>query len=557
MRCSGPCLVWASSLLLAGNFACTGSLEGTPGSGGAPTQVGSGGSLSAGGGSAGSSSSGQCAQATAPPLHARLLTPSQYDHSVEDLLKVAGHPAKEFGGGLSARLDEVEVERRANAAAAIASQAVANLAAWSPCLPPAVEAATCEAQLLDKLGLAAFRHPLADAERAQLKQLFDAGVAEKDFATGVEWLLTGLLQAPDFLYQFAKQVPGETAGQVVPLGNYELASRLAFFVWDSPPDDALFAAASAGKLADAAGLQAELARLASDARFTRGLDSFYGDWLSLKGFKEVARDDAALTTDVLAELQKSMLLSATSLYASAAPNIQSLFSGQSYFLNDKLRAFYGVNGGGSALEPVELPNEGRRGILTHPGLMLLLGRPNASNPIARGLFVQRNVLCNEIPPPPQGVVIPPLAPPAAGLSTRARLEQHTTEALCAACHDHIDPPGFALESFDAVGRFRTVDSGQPVNTSGNLASQSDVDGPFATGGEFLDRLAQSGDVKRCFARHYLTFAIARDLEDQDVCSLSRVAEDFGKSGDLKQLVVSVATSDAFRLRATEAPGAQP
>jgi hypothetical protein len=300
-----------------------------------------------------------------------------------------------------------------------------------------------------------------------------------------------------------------------------------------------------------------MTRLASDARFTRGLESFYGDWLSLKGFKEVARDDAALTTEVLADLQSSMLLSATSLYASATPNIQSLFSGQSYFLNDKLRAFYGLNGGGPTLDAAELPNEGRRGILTHPGLMLLLGRPNASNPIARGLFVQRNVLCNDIPPPPQGVVIPPLAPPGAGLSTRARLEQHTTEPLCAACHDHIDPPGFALESFDAVGRFRTVDSGQPVNTSGTMASQNDVDGPFATGGELLDRLAQSGDVKRCFAERYLSFAVSRELADQDVCSLSRVADDFGKSGDLKQLVFSVASSDAFRLRATEAPGAQP
>jgi hypothetical protein len=476
---------------------------------------------------------------------------------VEDLLKVGEHPAKEFGGGVAARLDEVAVERRANAAAAIAGKAAASLSAWSPCVPPAVAAATCETQLIDKLGLAAFRHPLVDAERAQLKQLFDAGVSEKDFATGVEWLLTGLLQTPDFLYQFAKPSTGEAAGQVVPLPAYELASRLAFFVWDSAPDDALFAAAAAGKLQDAAGLQTETARLLSDARFTRGLESFYGDWLSLKGFKEVARDDAALTSDALSDLQSSLLRSATSLYASATPNIQSLFSGQSYYLNDKLRAFYGLTGGGPTLEAVELPNEGRRGILTHPGLMLLLARPNASNPIARGLFIQRNVLCNEIPPPPQGIVIPQLAPVMEGLSTRGRLEQHTTQALCAACHDRIDPPGFALESFDAVGRFRTVDSGQAVDTSGNMNSQSDTDGAFTTGGEFLDRLAKSGDVKRCFAKHYLSFAVARALANEDVCSLSRVAEDFTQTGDLKQLVVAVAKSDAFRLRATEAPGAQP
>ena len=129
-------------------------------SGAAP--VGGGGASGTGGaGSAGTSNPTGCAQATAPVLHARLLTPSQYEHSVEDLLKVGDHPAKDFGGGVAARLDEVAVERRANAAALIASKASTSLSAWSPCVPPAVDAATCETQLIDKLGPAAFRHPLS------------------------------------------------------------------------------------------------------------------------------------------------------------------------------------------------------------------------------------------------------------------------------------------------------------------------------------------------------------------------------------------------------------
>jgi hypothetical protein len=144
-----------------------------------------------------------------------------------------------------------------------------------------------------------------------------------------------------------------------------------------------------------------------------------------------------------------------------------------------------------------------------------------------------------------------------GLSTRASLEQHTKDALCASCHSQIDPPGFALENYDAVGRYRTQDAGLPVDTSGTMASGGDTDGPFASGGEFLDRVGKSADMKECFAKHYLTFAVARDLAPQDECSLSRLADDFAKSGDLKQLVVAVAKTDAFRLRATEAPGAQP
>lgn len=515
-----------------------------------------GGTASTAAGTAGTTMTSDCSAPHAPILHGRLLTPSQYEHTVEDLLKVTDHPAKDFAGGVAARLDEVEVERRANAAAAIASKAVSNLAAWSPCMP-SPEAAACETTLIDKLGGAAFRHPLLDDERAQLKLLFDAGAAEKDFATGLEWMLTGLLQAPDFLYQLGRPGAGEAVGQVIPLGDYELASRLALFVWDSSPDDALLTSAGAGKLKQADGLDAELTRLMADPRFGRGVASFYQDWLGFEGFKEVARDDPGLTTEVLADLEASLLKSATDLYAAAAPNLQSLFTGQSYFLSDKLRTFYGLTGGSSALEAVEMPGQGRRGILTHPGLMALLARPNASDPIARGLFVQRTLLCHEIPPPPQGIAIPPLAPLMSGLSTRARLEQHTKEPLCSSCHNQIDPPGFALESYDAVGRYRTQDGGVTVDTSGTLTSGTDVDGAFATGSELFDRIAQSADVKRCFAQHYLTFAVARELTGDDKCALSSLGDAFASNGDLKQLIIAVAKSDAFRLRTREGLGAQP
>jgi hypothetical protein len=507
--------------------------------------------MMSGAGTAGQLGAADCAQPTAPALKARLLTPSQYEHTVEDMVKVADHPAKDFGGGVSAKLDEVAVERRANAAADIASKAVANLGAWAPCVPPAVEPSACAGELVEKLGAAAFRHPLNDTERAQLRQLFDAGLAEKDFATGVEWLLTGLLQAPDFLYQFAKPSLGEVAGQIVPLQAHELASRLALFVWDTGPDEALLAAASEGRLAEEEGLTGELARLFADPRFGRGTASFYANWLGLEGFGEVARDDPGLTTEVLGAAESSLLMTATELYNAAAPTLQSLFLGQSYYMNDKLRAFYGLAGGGPAFDLVELPNEGRRGILTHPGLLTLLARPDHGDPIARGLFLQRTVLCRDIPPPPEGIEIPPLPPIAPGLSTRARLVQHTAEPLCASCHTHIDPPGFALEAYDEVGRHRTMDAGVPVDTSGNMASGGDTDGPFANGGEFLDRLAQSSDAKSCFAKKYLTFALAREVSDDDTCSLHRISTDFAQTGDLKQLIVAIAKSDAFRLRKSE------
>jgi hypothetical protein len=470
-------------------------------------------------------------------------------------VKVTSHPAKEFGRGVAAQLDEVEVERRANGANAIASEAAKSLASWAPCTP-AADPAPCQAQLIDTLGSAAFRHPLSNDERESLKTLFDAGMKEKDFATGVEWFLAGLFQAPDFLYQLVKPAAGERAGQVVPLSGYELASRLALFVWDSLPDPALQDAAQSGKLSDPQGLGEELVRLLADPRFGRGIEGFYSQWLGLDGFQEVARDDPGLTSEVNAALRQSLLMSATELYRAAAPNISELLSSDAYFLNDGLRAFYGLPAGSAEFTRTQLPNQGRHGILTHPALMALLARPKESNPIARGLFVQRTLLCNDIPPPPAGVIIPPLPPAMDGLSTRARLERHTATPLCAACHDMIDPPGFALENYDAVGRHRTIDAGVPVDTSGAISGGSELDGAFASGEELLSRIATSNLVKACFAKHYLAYAVAREVAPEDDCSVSRVAGQFGQSGDLKQLVQLVASSDSFRLRATE-DGATP
>jgi hypothetical protein len=537
-------------------MGCTGILDGESGRpGGAGASVGnvagSGNSGVGGGGATGPTVPPDCSSPSAAPLHALLLTPHQYEHAVEDILKVAGAPAKDFGGGVAARLDEIEVERRANAAAAVAAEAVKTASNWAPCLPPAVDAASCEAQLIDQVGSAAFRRPLTDAEKAGLKTLFDAGITEKDFATGLEWLLTGLLQSPDFLYQLVKPSPGEKAGQVVALGPYELASRLAFFVWDGIPDQALLESARSGTLGNVEQLDVELERMFADPRFKRGLAGFYSSWLRLEGFREVARDDPGLTTDVSSALQQSLLMSATELYSAASPNISGLLSGDSYYLNAPLRSFYGVGGGDATFAPTTLPNQGRHGILTHPALMTLLARPKESNPIARGLFLQRTVLCNEIPPPPDGISIPPLAPVMEGQPTRKRLEQHTQNALCAGCHTHIDPPGFAFESYDEVGRYRTMDAGLPVDTSGVMADGTDLGGPFANGQELLARIASSLSVKECFAEHYLAYALARDLATEDACSASQITNTFGQTGDLKQLVALVARSDAFRLRATE------
>lgn len=534
--------------------ACTGVIvppdqtqegSGSDGAGGPPH----------GGGTDGPGSECTTTTPMASARHARLLTPSQYDNAVEDLVKVGGEPAKAFAAGAAAQLDDAAVELRANAAADIARQAAASLTAWAPCTPPAVTEAACRDQIIDTVGAHAFRHPLAPAERTQLVALFDAGMNEKDFATGVEWFLTGVLQSPDFLYEFARVAPGETAGEVRQLSAHEVASRLSFFLWDSIPDAELHAAAASDSLLEPTALLSTIERMMADQRFERGVRAFYTSWLRLGGLRELARDDPGFTTDVVNSLGASILMSAADLYASAAPNIESLFAGETYFMDDTLRSFYGLGQTGEGFSAVSLPGEGRRGILTHPALMARFARPAESSPIARGLFVLHSLMCRDMPPPPDGVAIPPLASEDTGLTTRERLEQHVSQAACAGCHTHFDPLGFAFENFDEVGRYRTSDAGKPVDSSGTVSSGVDIDGPFANGAELLDRIAKSADVKACFARHYFEFALSRGEAHEDACSLEAVKETFVPSGDLKALAVSVASSDSFRYRLSE--GAAP
>jgi hypothetical protein len=493
----------------------------------------------------------------APVLHARLLSPRQYDNTVEDLLKVGGNPARDFGGGADTQLDELGAERRANAAASIARQAVTRLAMWSPCAPTAPD---CKGQLIDSIGQRAFRHPLSTAERQQLTTLFEAGVKEKDFETGVEWLLTGVLQSPDFLYQFARPAAGEQAGTIRPITGHEMASRLSYFVWDSMPDAELFAAAAAPNgLSDPASVGKQLERMLADQpRFLRGIGSFYAHWLAVDNFNELARDDKAFTGEVVAALGRSLLLGATELYKTPAPRITALFSGDTYFLDGTLRGFYGKGTGGPDFAPTALAGEGRHGILTHPALMAQLARPQKTHPINRGLFVRGKLLCQEMHPP-QGEIAQLPEAPVQGVTTRQEVSEHSKNPMCSACHALLDPPGFALESFDQVGRRRDSDSGKPVDSSGTMVSAGDLDGPFERGEQLLARFGESRTVRDCFAQQYFQFAMTGDatrpLDDADRCSVERLRDSFAASGDLRQLVQLVASSDSFRFRTTE--GATP
>ena len=524
--------------------ACTGSLLGGDSS---STSGGQGGG-SGGTGTTTPLPQGDCAAAI-PPLEARLLSPSQYDHTASDLLGfVSGEATTTFGATSAAprslaKLDELTVERLASIAERVAAQAGQNLPAVFPCGPSATADDACVQGWIGDLGRRAFRRPPSDADLAQLRALFAAGATEGGAAMGVEWLLAGVLQSPDFLYRLVLNAPGESG--VVALRGYELATRLSYFLWDSLPDAALFTAAEQGTLQSDTGLEAELQRMLADPRFTRAVESFYQEWLGLGVFAEVARDHADFGKPVIDSLQESVHSALRALYAQPAPRVDELLGSTNYYMDEVLTAFYGLPAGPAGFAPVDLASEGRRGIITHPALMTALARPDQTYPIGRGLFVLESLLCQHLVAP-ANVVIPPLAPIPEGGTERDQLTLHS-QGACQGCHSMIDPLGFAFQDFDEVGRLRG-----PFDSSGTIQGLGDLDGPFANGTELFERIGRSSTVRECFALHFFEYALARQAAtSDDACSLSPVRQTFLADGDLKQLIVTIARSPAFRYRLAE------
>ena len=540
------------TVLLLGTVSCVGGIGGrnesaamVPAAGGGPDAPAA----------PGAPAPGACSGVV--PWRTTTLTREQYIHAAGDLLGLDVRPLitlADVGGRTyvpGAALTALQVEQRMETAEAIAAAAVApgHLARLLPCNPADVGEVACATALIEQIGARAFRRPLSAEAAAALRKVFDAGSAAGGFARGVEWLIAGILQAPDFLYHLAPRPADARAGTRVALDGHALASRLAFFLWNSAPDPELLAAASGGALGTSTGLAAEVRRLLADPRAARTRDDFHQGWLRLDDLGNVARDARELTPALVADLRQSALLGIADVYQKGA-NVEALLGSSILFANEAVERVYGLPPvGGSDLRAVTAPATERRGLLTHPALLTLLASPDASDPIRRGLFIEEEILCQQTPDPIDDVPqLPPLRP---GLSTRARLEQHRAHPACAACHRLFDPIGMAFESYDAIGRYRTTDQGVPVDSSGEIDQGIDLDGKFADGMELLGRLATSGTVRDCLARHWLEYALSQHLEPADRCVLDPLAARFRQSGDLLELVAAVAESDAFRFQSLE------
>jgi hypothetical protein len=504
----------------------------------------------------------ECSATQSHRAPARLLTRSEYDNAVRDLLgddtAPATHsfpPEPEVNGfnndAASLLANPLLVEKLGEAARDIAQRAMERgLDELAPCAA-GEDASSCARSFVESFGKRAFRRPLVEAEVSSFLRLFQKAEPSLGYDRGISLVLDAMLQSPQFLYRVeAPLVDPDPNSAAVALGPYEMASRLSFFLWGSVPDEELLEAADENVLGTAEGVAEQARRLLKDERARGRVREFHSQWLGLGRFETVARsgvDDA--TRD---SWKGSILAFLDDAFWGDGGTIHDVYASKKVFVDETLAALYDVDvdvsGGGFVSAKLD---EQRSGLLTQPGLMAMLAHPAQSSPIQRGVFVRERILCAPVPAPPPSVNNNP-PDPDPSMTTRERFAVHTEDAECATCHRMIDPLGFGFEAFDQLGRYRATENGEPVDTSGELVQAPDesLDGPFDGARELSTRLASSELVLECLTRHWYRFALGRGEDDQDECHIQSAAQQSeAHGGSLEELLVAMTRSQSFRFRA--------
>ncbi len=418
----------------------------------------------------------------------------------------------------------------------------------------------CAAEIVGTLSDRAFRGLATDREQTQLMRLYDLGKSTGGFEDGVEYALAGVLAHPKFLYRLEEPPEGGVAGSAFPLSGTEVASRLSFFLWSTLPDAELLEAARSGALDDAAGIEAQVRRLLADPRSQTLASDFAFQYLGL-GELDAVDPDPEIFRDVDREIREHFVteieLFADSIFREDR-SILELLSAEHTYLNETLALHYGINGiRGKRFRRVALDDPTRFGLLGKGGVLMTASYPNRTSPVLRGAWLLDHLLGTPPadPPPDVEALIENVAgQPAA--TVRERLEAHRSNPSCNGCHGIIDPLGFALESFDAVGRLRERDrlTGSRIDASGTLADGRVVDGPVALRDALLDRPEQ---FLQAFTEKLMTYATGRAPDYRDMPTIRRIVrESAGNGYRFSSIVLGIVLSPQFRMQRIEAPVAR-
>jgi mono/diheme cytochrome c family protein len=422
------------------------------------------------------------------------------------------------------------------------------------------EEAACAKQIGQNLARRAFRRPVTDADLTKLMPFYEAGRKEGDFNRGVERLVAAVLVSPDFLYRTirAPQAPAPTrAGAEYPLTDYALATRLSFFLWNTGPDEELFKLAASRELTKPAVLDAQVKRMLADAKAASLVTNFATKWLGLDAL-ESHKPDQQIFANFSDDLRKDLVTEAETFIRSVLledrPIVELLTSDQTY-LNDRIARHYGLTGiNGSQFRWVKLTDKNRLGLLGKGAILMKTSYPDRTSPVLRGAWVLDKIIGTPPTPPPPGVETDLSQRDGEKPTTvRARLELHRASPTCRQCHGVIDPMGLALENFDAVGQFRTVDrqaANQPIDATTILSSGRPISGPV----ELREYLAGNpARFAQAFTEKLMMYAVNRELEYFDMPQVRAVVRGAAKDQyTLSSIVQGIVRSDAF-LKQAPAP----
>jgi mono/diheme cytochrome c family protein len=420
----------------------------------------------------------------------------------------------------------------------------------------------CATKILSRIARLAYRRPVTSADVETLLEFFDRGRANGDsFDAGIQFALERVLLDPDFLLRVHRDPPASNAatGQTTyRLTDVEVASRLSFFLWSSIPDERLIDLAERGQLTRPAVLEQQVRRMLADPRAVGALvDDFAAQWLNLRRVGEVV-----VHPDFYPNFDESLLEAfkrETELFVASTlredRSVRDLLSADYTFVNERLARHYGIPGiYGSRFRRVALPDPAQRGgLLAHGSILATTSYPDRTSPVLRGKWLLDNIFGVPVPPPPPGVdtTLPEVTPGAVPPNIRERLAQHRRDPVCASCHSAIDPPGFALESFDAIGGWRTVDeAGRPVDATGTTVSGATVEGLSGLRALLLD---EPDRFPRTVTEKLLAYGIGRRLEYYDRPTVRKIVRDAaGQNFRWSSLILGIVKSPAFLMRASHA-----
>ncbi|MEM8666460.1 MAG: DUF1592 domain-containing protein [Planctomycetota bacterium] len=403
------------------------------------------------------------------------------------------------------------------------------------------------AEVLNRFASRAFRRPATRREVGRLVQL--ASKVREDggsFEESIQVAMQAILVSPHFLFKVEQPRSVGPDGEMPSINNYELATRISYFLWSSMPDDELLSMAHHGQIRDPQRLRAKIGRMLQDAKANRFVENFAGQWLQLRNLDQVKPDTRRFRgfDDQVRNLMRRETLTFFAAIMRGNLPVTTLLDGKFTYVNEPLAQFYGMSGvTGNEFRRVSLQGTPRGGLLTQASVLTVTSNPTRTSPVKRGKWILDNLL--NTPPPPAPPDVPELEKSQLVGTLRERMEQHRNNPACAACHNMMDPLGFALENFDAVGRYRSKDGGNPVDATGEMPDGTKFDGV-----EDLRKILATEKREqfvRCFTEKLLIYATGRGTEYYDKCAIDEVVAMSAKHDyQFAYVIAGIIESDPFQ-----------